>query len=92
MINMIISIQRRSGILTLLIFLQLFLSCSQGNKPISDNVNQVTAIDSRGKEIKLDHPATRVIALYESIVDDVLQIKKLQHLLLEEVHQMWKGL
>lgn len=71
---MIISIQRRSGILTLLIFLQLFLSCSQGNEPISDNVNQVTAIDSRGKEIKLDHPATRVIALYESIVDDVFML------------------
>ncbi|MDM1044659.1 ABC transporter substrate-binding protein [Myroides sp. 1354] len=34
----------------------------------------VSAIDSRGKEVKLPHAATRVVALYEALVDDIFML------------------
>ncbi|MCS4238600.1 iron complex transport system substrate-binding protein [Myroides gitamensis] len=60
----------------LLVVLSLVQACKQETKALStiDTDTTVHAIDSRGKEVKLPKAATRVVALYEALVDDVFML------------------
>ncbi|QQU05121.1 ABC transporter substrate-binding protein [Myroides odoratus] len=60
----------------LLVVLSLVQACKQETKAPStiDTDTTVHAIDSRGKEVKLPKAATRVVALYEALVDDVFML------------------
>ncbi|MGQ8868856.1 ABC transporter substrate-binding protein [Myroides sp. TSA_177.3] len=60
----------------LLVVLSLVQACKQEPKAPStvDTDTTVYAIDSRGKEVKLPKAATRVVALYEALVDDVFML------------------
>lgn len=60
----------------LLVVLSLVQACKQETKAPStvDTDTTVYAIDSRGKEVKLPKAATRVVALYEALVDDVFML------------------
>ena len=60
----------------LLIVLSLVQACKQETQAPStvDTDTTVYAIDSRGKEVKLPKAATRVVALYEALVDDVFML------------------
>ncbi len=69
-----ITIQRVVKFFILLLFILVIQSCNQGKVLETNNQHEVHAIDSRGKDIKLSQPATRVIALYESIVDDIFML------------------
>ncbi|WHT39058.1 hypothetical protein QNH98_19265 [Myroides sp. mNGS23_01] len=60
----------------LLFLLSLSQACKQETKAPSavDADTAVHAIDSRGKEVQLPKAATRVVALYEALVDDVFML------------------
>ncbi|WP_060874516.1 ABC transporter substrate-binding protein [Myroides odoratus] len=60
----------------LLFLLSLLQACKQETKAPSavDADTAVHAIDSRGKEVQLPKAATRVVALYEALVDDVFML------------------
>jgi len=62
--------------ISLLFMLVLGLqSCKQKNQNTANSTEaELVATDSRGKEIKLTKPAQRVVALYESLVDDVFML------------------
>ncbi|MDM1501962.1 ABC transporter substrate-binding protein [Myroides marinus] len=63
-------------LLSLLVVVGLLQSCKQSTTtPTAESTDTaVSAIDSRGKEVKLSKPATRVVALYEALVDDVFML------------------
>lgn len=52
----------------------IFQSCEQNTKSNTSSTQELSAIDGRGKEIKLPKEAERVITLYESIVDYVFML------------------
>ena len=64
-------------LLTVLIVLGLLQSCKQNTRKttVESAETSVSAIDSRGKEVQLPQPATRVVALYEALVDDVYMLE-----------------
>ncbi|SHL87712.1 ABC transporter substrate-binding protein [Myroides odoratimimus] len=64
-------------LLTVLFSLVLLQSCKQSTESTQSTEptsTELVAIDSRGKEVRLSKPATRVVALYEALVDDVFML------------------
>jgi len=56
-----------------LVALLMLASCNSPQK--SDRQTTIEAIDGRGKTIQMDHPAKRVVVLYNSLVDDVYMLQ-----------------
>lgn len=67
---------RLKYLFSLFIVFGLLQSCKQNSTTsnVESTDTSVTAIDSRGKEVTLPKPATRIVALYEALVDDVYML------------------